>query len=265
MNTGHPERFRVSHSYHEKRGSNKMANTLYGTRVEESTVRGIRQPEFTHSFHPWNHDAIISSLERGFAKQTEFEILRREYSLNGDGAKMFGVWHLNRIGSTDTEKNPALGFRNAIDKSFRYGVCGGQNIIVCGNMQMDGTYLLDRKHTGGLDEEELEEMADKAMAKMSELFTSFEEFQNRLKETKLSEELYNKLMIESLRRSIVNPIRFGKADKIIRETPRYHETVDGWRDGMTELWNKRNLFVIQQKNTAMNGMLREQFPATVLN
>ncbi len=129
------------------------------TRVPESAVRAVPEPEFTDTWHPVGHFRVLNVLENS-CKTYGLEITRREYSLNVSGTRMFGVWDLNY---TVDGSCYSLGFRNAIDKSMLIGIVGGHRVFNCDNLSLTGTYLSFHKHTSGLDERRLQQMATKAL------------------------------------------------------------------------------------------------------
>jgi len=121
------------------------------SRVAEKQVMAIPAPAFTKTWHPVPHRHVIESLEAA-CSETGISIVKREYSLNKTGTRMFGVWHLD---AGNGSMGYALGLRNAIDKSMVVGVCAGTSVFVCDNLCFSGEFIRFRKHTGGLDIDEL--------------------------------------------------------------------------------------------------------------
>jgi hypothetical protein len=73
---------------------------------------------------------------------------------------MFGVWNL-ALGNGAMQY--ALGFRNSTDKTMVVGITAGTNVLVCDNLCFSGDFIAFRKHTSGLDEDELRQIAAEAV------------------------------------------------------------------------------------------------------
>jgi len=128
-------------------------------RVDEETVKAITAPEWTDTWHPVGHGLIVNSLNAACAQQG-IEVKNRQYSINESGSRMFGVWNLDLGNGT---MNYALGFRNSTDKTMVVGITAGTNVLVCDNLCFSGDFIAFRKHTSGLDQEELLEIAIEAV------------------------------------------------------------------------------------------------------
>ena len=120
-------------------------------RAPEELVMAMKAPEWTPTWHPVSHKQVIESLS-GACKTMGLEVQKREYSLSTNGHRMFGVWHL--AAGTNTMAY-SLGLRNGTDKSLILGVCAGTRVFVCDNLCFSGSFIKFRKHTGGLDLDEL--------------------------------------------------------------------------------------------------------------
>lgn len=121
-------------------------------KADQKTVRAVAAPSATDSYAPVSHadfiDMVLGTLdERGL------EIDRMSFALangkvNGiknEGAKMFGEIILK--GDSTADYLRAIGIRNSIDKSISANVCGGESVLVCGNMCFSGEFMVKRKHT----------------------------------------------------------------------------------------------------------------------
>ena len=129
-------------------------------RVDELTVQAMPAPEWTDTWHPVRHGLIVSALNNACLMEG-IEIKKREYSINEIGSRMFGVWNLNMGNGA---MNYALGFRNSTDKTMVVGITAGTNVLVCDNLCFSGDFIAFRKHTSGLDEEELYQIAVEAVS-----------------------------------------------------------------------------------------------------
>lgn len=122
------------------------------SRAPEEVVMAIPAPEWTDTWHPVSHGQVIKSLSDA-TKRMGLGVRNTEYSLSKDGARMFGVWHLD---AGTSSMGYALGMRNSTDKSLLLGVCAGTSVFVCDNLCFSGSFIKFRKHTSGLDLDELQ-------------------------------------------------------------------------------------------------------------
>jgi hypothetical protein len=145
------------------KGANTMTNQLLAhcdtRRVDENAVLAVPSPDFTKSWRPVSHGQVIQTLEAA-CQYHGIAVRSREYSMSANGAKMFGVWELD---ITVDGTAFSLGVRNSIDKSFGIGITAGTKVFVCDNLCFSGDYIRFRKHTAGLDMDELTEIANEAV------------------------------------------------------------------------------------------------------
>jgi len=128
-------------------------------RIDEGIVRSVPEPEFTATWHPVSHARVIDALQAA-VKEAGLGIMKREYSLNDSGTRMFGAWTL------DYHTNGSaycLVFRNSIDKSMLLGVGGGTKTFICDNLAISANFLSFSKHTSGLDDDRLIQMSQDAL------------------------------------------------------------------------------------------------------
>lgn len=128
-------------------------------RVEELEVMSVPTPIWTDTWHPVSHYDVVKTMEKAVSGMG-IDILNREYSLNESGSKMFGTWALS-LGNG--KMGYELGIRNALDKSMALGVCAGTRVFVCDNMAFSSSFIAFRKHTSGLDLDELVVIAQRSV------------------------------------------------------------------------------------------------------
>lgn len=128
-------------------------------RVEESEVMAVATPIWTDSWHPVSHYDVIHTMSQA-VRSMGIDVLNREYSLSADGAKMFGTWALS-LGNG--KLGYELGIRNSLNKSMSLGVCAGTRVFVCDNMAFSSSFIAFRKHTSGLDLDELIVIAQRSV------------------------------------------------------------------------------------------------------
>ena len=120
-------------------------------RFTRNEVMAIPAPAYTKTWHPVPHKDVIESLDL-VTRKAGVGVMQETYSVTNKGANMFGAWTLD-IGMDG--KQVQMGFRNSISKQFAVGICAGTWVMVCSNMAFRGDFIEFRKHTSGLDMEEL--------------------------------------------------------------------------------------------------------------
>lgn len=161
-------------------------------RTDSALVMSIPEPEWTNTWHPTGHGRLIQALERGVEKNN-LRVTNVEYSLNKSGTRMFGAWGLDD--SVVSGMKLAMGFRNSIDKSMPIGICAGVTIMICDNMAFSGDFIKFRKHTSGLTDETLEQLAVDAVTGIIEKMQGYRNWMNDLKDVPLVEGARNRFAL----------------------------------------------------------------------
>src|SRR5210317_936787 len=185
-----------------------MSNaTLIGNnKVTEAEVFQVPSVPFTRTFRPVHHKQVIDAIRTGI-NAVGLEVVKTEYVLAGnEGMKMFGVWDL---ATGNDELCWSLGIRNSMDKSMALGITAGTRVFVCENLAFDGEYLTFRKHTSGLDNDELELLAYKSMKNMVPRLVSFQKWHEGLRGYELAEQDAKILLVEVLTDSVFPASRFN--------------------------------------------------------
>jgi len=160
------------------RRETKMQNLLLhcgAERVTRDELRNVYTPMPTATHKPIPH-IQIAELITAEAEHRGFDIASEEYGLNSAGSKMFGVLRFHQNGHP--EHSRALGFRNSHDKSMAVGLTVGLNILVCSNLAFGGDTTIHRKHTSGI---EIEELIPEAFDNLTHQFIRLEHNVDRLK------------------------------------------------------------------------------------
>lgn len=96
----------------------------------------------THTIVP--HAKVVETALEALAYR-RVEVVKDEYGVSKDGAKMFGVMTLNieRNGV-----NLVLALRNSHDKSFALGMVAGFRVFVCDNLAFNGEFFaIAKRHS----------------------------------------------------------------------------------------------------------------------
>ena len=145
------------------------------TRVRRSDLMQVPMPIQTRSYKPVSH-VHIAELIADEAYKRNYSIASEEYGLSKDGAKMFGLFKFHH--NNHPEHTRCLGFRNSYDKSLAVGLTVGLSVLVCSNLCFGGETTINRKHTSGI---EIEELIPEAFNSLSGQFERLEENVNKLK------------------------------------------------------------------------------------
>lgn len=133
-----------------------------------SAVEAVECPEGDGRWHPISHgDArtlTLDAIERAglTVTQERYALAGNKKQGNGD-SRLFGEI-LVKGGdlSLPDDFTMALGIRNSVDKTISYNICGGESVMVCGNMCFFGDFMTKRKHTTNILAE-LPSMVDTAI------------------------------------------------------------------------------------------------------
>lgn len=177
--------------------------------VTRNALEGVVLPPATPTYQPIKHSWLLDQLEEqlsgmgiGFAEQ--------HHGLSHDGARYFGVIHLEGFAGIDTDNQmPIMGVRNSLDKRFGAQVCFGNQVMVCANLCFWGTYMLGRKHTTHIMRD-LPEIISNTLVGIPAMNAAqsnrFEQYQ----QTIIAPSDADHLIIEMLRKNAVNSSRIGK-------------------------------------------------------
>ncbi len=225
-------------------------STLLGNSVTEAEVIDVPAVPFTRTFHPVHHKQVIDAVRTGISL-TGMEVVQSQYVLARDGMQMFGVWDLN-AGSSDLCWS--LGIRNSMDKSLALGITAGTKVFVCDNLAFDGEYLTFRKHTSGLDNDELEFLAYKSMKNMVPRLASFQKWHEGLRNYELTEQDAKLLLVEVLTDSVFPASKFNSF-KDLYFGGVYQPTLWGFHEAVTDVLRGSNLLTLPKKNKILNNVL----------
>ena len=227
-------------------------STLIGSTVTEAEVAQVPVVPFTKTFHPVHHKQVIDAVRTGISL-TGMEVVKSQYVLARDGMQMFGVWDLN-AGNSDLCWS--LGIRNSMDKSLALGITAGTKVFVCDNLAFDGEYLTFRKHTSGLDNDELEFLAYKSMKNMVPRLVSFQKWHEGLRNYELTEQDAKILLVEILTDCVFPASKFNSF-KDLYFGGVYEPTLWGFHEAATDVLRGSNLLSLPKKNKALNNILNQ--------
>ena len=174
-------------------------------RLNRQEIEAIPSPEYTKTWHPISHKEVLDSLDM-VVKAEGVAVVGESYSVKNNGRNMFGTWTLDMpLGGGSLVQ---LGFRNSLMKTFAVGVAAGTHVMACSNMQFSGEFLEFRKHTSGLDFEELLITATAAFSGVLVKSMELHEWHESLRPIALPEPDFKALTFDAMRAGILAPNRF---------------------------------------------------------
>lgn len=210
----------------------------------EQEVRLIQEPEFTKSWHPVSHSKVIDALEIAVSGMN-LGIASKSYSLNKTGMNMFGTWRLEQ------EKDGIswmVGFRNSMCKAFAVGICAGTNVIACSNMMFSGEFIEFRRHTSGVDLEELRVLSEKAVFGVCNKLETLADWHSNLKNYSLREEEFKILSFNAMKKGTVVPSKFEEFLNCYAEEFKLNgQSLYSFHGACTRLVREHSLFNIAER------------------
>jgi len=194
--------------------------------VTEKEVMAVKSPPYTDTWRPVSHREVIDAMEIACIA-TGIGVKSRTYSMNKYGTRLFGLWTLDVKVGNGKQMDYMLGFRNALDKSFALGACAGTHIMVCSNMMFSGDFITFRKHTSGLDQEELGRIAEDAVGGAVIEMEKLKDWQNGMQEIWVPKEDQKILTYDMMEAGVFSGSQFNKYLACLEEEKELENTVGG--------------------------------------
>ena len=239
-----------------------MSATLLGNKnVSEQEVISVPDVPFTKSFHPIHHREIIGAIQEGI-QAVGLEIVAKQYVLAQNGQRFFGVYDLSY---SNGELCWSLGIRNSMNKSMSLGITAGTRVFVCENLCFSGEFLAFRRHTSGLDIDELAFLAYRSVRRMIPLLKAFQVWHEGLKGYPLTEVDSKILMVEIMTNNVIPASKFHQFNNLYGNV--YDDSLWGFHETCTDLLRDSNLLTLPNKNKILNGVIndfitgRDEYPS----
>ena len=210
-------------------------------RETETIVRAVPEPQGTKTWNPISHARLLDAMETT-VRSRDAEIVDRSYTLTKNGAKLFGSWTI----ANGVDRRFMVGFRNSIDASMSVGFCSGLYVIVCSNMMFSGDFKTFRKHTNGLTDDLLTQMACNTWDAIATEQKSLQVWHDSLKDVSIRENDVDAISFRAIKAGILTPNKIKPFLECINEEKRLAEefSVHTFHSGMTRLMRNDNLFSI---------------------
>lgn len=230
-------------------------NTKRCTEVE---VLAVPEPEWTKTFHPIAHSKVLWALENA-VHEIGLDVKDRQYSLSSNGAKMFGTWALD-LGTPTTGYE--LGFRNGHDTTMALGICAGTHVFVCDNLCFSGEFITLRRHTGGLDLDEVQKLTYKAVEGAVVEMEKLVQWQEGMQEIYVPKYDFKQLAFDMVAEGVFGPSKLMRYVEAVEEEIKisHRGVLDGARSlytvhgGATRLLRESSLEMVAAATKKLNGI-----------
>lgn len=225
-------------------------------RLTEESIIAIPQPDFTKSWHPHSHGAVIEATATA-VKQFNLTVSEKTYSVARQGSNMMGLW---AVGKRNGKVN-AIAFRNSMNKSLSIGYASFLTVIVCTNQITNDSWFVLRKHTSGLTVAELSNLAVDAIGKVVEDFDILDDWHEGLKEYKLEKRRMEQLTVRAMREGVLAPKKFHEFDDLLQDTSDqeavYDRTLYGFHGALTQVIRDNSLHWINNQNQKITSFVNK--------
>lgn len=221
-------------------------------RFTRNEVMAIPAPAYTKTWHPVPHKDVIESLDL-VTRKAGVGVMQETYSVTNKGANMFGAWTLD-IGVEG--KQIQMGFRNSISKQFAVGICAGTWVMVCSNMAFRGDFIEFRKHTSGLDMEELLSIGLRAFDRVVVDGKRLIEWTNQLRDYEVSDRAFKVLTFDAMQQGVFGANHFNAFLAAHDEERRLskNQSLYEFHGAVTRMINKVNLFTIDERTRTLGNL-----------
>lgn len=223
-------------------------------RLNRQEIEAIPSPEYTKTWHPISHKEVLASLDL-VVKAEGVDVVSESYSVKNNGRNMFGTWTLDMpLGKGSLVQ---LGFRNSYMKTFAVGIAAGTHVIACSNLQFSGEFLEFRKHTSGLDFDELLITAAAAFSGVLVKSMELHEWQEALRPVALPEPDFKALTFDAMRSGILAPNRFRDFLDKHEEEVELSKGENGlyeFHGAVTRMNRDNNLFTVGYRTADLKGL-----------
>ena len=220
--------------------------------VTEAEVISVPAVPYTETFRPVHHKDVIAVMRRSI-KDMGLEIANSQYTVSRGGMQFFGVWDLS---NSNSEMCWSVGIRNSMDKSLALGIVAGTRVLVCSNLAFSGDYIEFRKHTKGLDNDELEYLAFKSIRRMVHQLTEFQAWHEGLKQHFLPETDAKLLLVDVLSRGVFPPSKFSRFHDLYF-TRENEPSLFSFHECCTNVLRGSNLLVLPKRNKILNNVIED--------
>ncbi|ACV68900.1 hypothetical protein [Desulfohalobium retbaense] len=225
---------------------------MRANQVTEAEVRAVPVVPGTATWNPVPHNQVIDTVETAISRQG-LGIVRKRFELTQDGANVFASYRLDQSRNGSSWE---IGFRNSVAKKFAVGITAGTFTIVCSNLVFTGDFLEFRRHTKGLDLDELRAIANRALLGTISRLQSLEQWQEGLKAKPLPRRDMQCLTYEALQRGAFPGGRFSRfVEAYEDEASRHGQSLYSFHGALTQTIRDQSLNQISHRSRIINDLV----------
>lgn len=224
-----------------------------GARASWADVEAVKTPQRTATWVPIPHAELVRQVRRTI-EATGLEVAGEAHALARGGLRYFGLLEI----AGGSEFALIVGVRNSHDQSYPAALALGSRVFVCDNLAFSGEVVLARRHTTFI-ERDLPQLVSRAVGQLLDLRGTQEERFELYKRTPIDPVFADHLIVECLRRRIVN---LQRLDDLAAEyqRPRHPEFATEhnlWRfaNAVTEVLKGSPIFGVPRVTQALYGLL----------
>jgi hypothetical protein len=225
--------------------------------VDRAALDNVATPEHTDSWKPIGHADFVNLIEDRLA-EAGFTIVDQAFGLGKNELfGMFGVRSKHRFSDFET----VVGFVNSLAKRIARKMALGGRVFVCDNLCFSGEVQIRRKNTKYVDNDFVP-MIDEAIAKIVDAEALQGERYEAYKSVTFNATEADHIIVEMLRRDIVNPQRISKVVEQW-DAPDHEEFArtgnSAWRmfNAATEALKGGGIIALPERTTRLHGLIDE--------
>lgn len=220
--------------------------------VTENEVRSVPPVAPTSTWNPIHHSKVIDAVNYAIA-DAGLGIKSKRFELSTSGGNLFASYRLDQ-GKEGVDWQ--IGFRNSVEKKFAVGITAGTFTIVCSNLMFSGDYVEFRKHTKGLDMDELKSLAHRAIDTTTQKLQVLETWQSGLRMVPLLQNSMRALTFEAMHRDAFPASRFHRfLDAYSTEQAINGPTLLSFFGAVTRTIRDQSLTQISKRSVILNQLM----------
>ena len=222
-------------------------------RIDRSKLQALPGPSGTKTWVPVAHGEIVNVIE-ACVEDAGMTITREEFSVNGNGARMFGLISVDYCG--DGAMTGAIGLRQGLDKSMSLGLVGGTRVFVCDNMAFMGEEEIKRRHTRQM--ENIVEIVAEMVERVKGSIESFYGFHNQLRAFPLPERRAETLAFNCFRAGVLPEGKFSELNRLYFRKQgdiKYEDSLFGFHGAVTQILSRGSRTDMIGRNRKLNNIL----------
>jgi hypothetical protein len=191
-------------------GSGSLVLHCGANNIERNALIDLPVPEPMGRFHnPTPHHLFLEMVEEQLDK-SGLTVTEEAFGATPDGNRFFGLLQLDH---TKADYTTLLGLRSSHDETMAKGIALGSRVFICDNTAMSSNQVLKTRNTKNVLKR-LPAMIATAVGNLPEEIERQDRFFEQLRAIDVSGQLAESIMVEMVRREIVNPSNIGRVIRV---------------------------------------------------